>query len=425
MLDMKKLRRDFETVKTQLARRPGRIDGMDRFQALDVKRRELLGRSEQLKNERNTVSQQIAQKKKDGLDASSDIREMREVGEEIKRLDDERRKIEAQLSDWLLTVPNIPHDSVPMGESDEDNVPVRYWGDPEEVDFERKMHWDVATELGILDIERAGKVTGSRFVFYTGAGARLQRALMNFMLDLHIEQHGYTEILPPDIVNQTSMFGSGQFPKFTEDVFKLEGTDYYTIPTAEVPLVNVHRDEILTEEDLPFNYVAYTPCFRSEAGAHGRDTRGLIRLHQFTKVELVKLVKPEDSYDELETLTQQAERVLQLLGLPYRVVNLCTGDLGFSAAKTYDIEVWMAGHGAYREISSCSNCEDFQARRANIRFRRGAKGKPEFVHTLNGSGLAIDRTVAALLEYYQQPDGSVIVPEALRPYMGGRERIMP
>ncbi|MFS8580368.1 MAG: serine--tRNA ligase, partial [Novibacillus thermophilus] len=311
----------------------------------------------------------------------------------------------------------------PVGETEEDNVPVRYWGERAEADFKRKMHWEVAHRLGLIDIERAGKVTGSRFVFYTGTGARLERALVNFMLDLHVEEHGYAEFVPPNMVNRQSMVGTGQLPKFAEDVFRVEGTDYFMIPTAEVPITNYHRDEILEEGDLPKKFTAYTPCFRSEAGAHGRDTRGLIRLHQFNKVELVQLVKPEDSYDVLEKLTHHAERVLQLLGLPYRVVNLCSGDLGFSAAKTYDIEVWMAASGIYREISSCSNFEDFQARRANIRFRRGAKGKPEFVHTLNGSGLAIDRTVAALLEYYQQEDGSVAIPEVLQPYMGGKTHL--
>lgn len=427
MLDMKKLRQDFDAIKQQLARR-GNVYGLDRFSELDVQRRELLQESEQLKSKRNTVSQQIAAKKKAGTDAEEDIRAMRQVGERIKALDERLRELEAQLENLLLTIPNVPHESVPTGESEEDNVAVRYWGTgpdlkPEEAGFERKMHWDVAADLGIVDTERAGKVTGSRFVFYTGAGARLERALMNFMLDLHVEEHGYTEMVPPEMVNRDSMVGTGQLPKFAEDSFRVEGTDYFMIPTSEVPLINFYRDEILHESELPKYLTAYSPCFRSEAGAHGRDTRGLIRLHQFNKVELIKLVKPEHSYDELEELLLQAERVLQLLGLPYRLVNLCTGDLGFSAAKTYDIEVWMAGSGTYREISSCSNVEDFQARRANIRFRRGAKEKPEFVHTLNGSALAIDRTIAALLEYYQQADGTVAIPEALQPYMGGKTRI--
>lgn len=419
MLDMKKLRRDFDAMKQQLIQR-GEVSEIDRFLELDIERRQLLQENEQLKNERNTVSKQIAEKKKNGVDAEADIQAMREVGERIKMLDERLRATEAELEDLLLAIPNIPHESVPVGQTEEDNVPVKYWGDPVKVDFERKMHWDVAADLGMVDIERAGNVTGSRFVFYTGLGARLMRALMNFMLDLHVDQHGYTEMVPPDMVNRNSMTGTGQLPKFAEDAFQVAGTDYFMIPTAEVPITNYHRGEILDEEALPKYFTAYTPCFRSEAGAHGRDTRGLIRLHQFNKVELVKLVKPEDSYDELESLTLQAERVLQLLELPYRVVNLCTGDLGFSAAKTYDIEVWMAASETYREISSCSNFEDFQARRANIRFRRGTKGKPEFIHTLNGSGLAIDRTIAALLEYNQQADGSVVIPEALQPYMGGK-----
>lgn len=422
MLDMKKLRRHFDEVKRQLAKR-GELKEIDKFTELDVQRRELLQQSEQFKRERNAVSQHIAEKKKKGERADADIQAMREVGERIKALDERLRQLEDELENLLLSIPNIPHGSVPVGETEEDNVPVRYWGERAEADFKRKMHWEVAHRLGLIDIERAGKVTGSRFVFYTGTGARLERALVNFMLDLHVEEHGYAEFVPPNMVNRQSMVGTGQLPKFAEDVFRVEGTDYFMIPTAEVPITNYHRDEILEEGDLPKKFTAYTPCFRSEAGAHGRDTRGLIRLHQFNKVELVQLVKPEDSYDVLEKLTHHAERVLQLLGLPYRVVNLCSGDLGFSAAKTYDIEVWMAASGIYREISSCSNFEDFQARRANIRFRRGAKGKPEFVHTLNGSGLAIDRTVAALLEYYQQEDGSVAIPEVLQPYMGGKTHL--
>lgn len=420
MLDMKKLRQHFAAYKERLSRRGEAAEALEQFSSLDVQRRKLLKESEQLKSERNSVSQQIAQKKKAGEDAEADIRAMREVGEQIKRLDEQLREAEAKLQQVLLGIPNVPHDSVPDGESDADNVPVRYVGEPAERSFAPKMHWDIAAELGICDWERAGKVTGSRFVFYTGAGARLERALVNFMLDLHVDAHGYKELVPPYIVNRQSMTGTGQLPKFAEDAFKLEDSNYYLIPTAEVPVTNYYRDDVLAEKDLPSCFTAYSSCFRSEAGAHGRDTRGLIRLHQFHKVELVRFVKPEDSYAELETLVGQAERVLELLGLPYRVVNLCTGDLGFSAAKTYDLEVWMAGSGAYREISSCSNFEDFQARRANIRFRRGPKGKPEFVHTLNGSGLAIDRTIAALLEYYQQGDGSVAIPDVLQPYMGGK-----
>jgi seryl-tRNA synthetase len=323
----------------------------------------------------------------------------------------------------LLAIPNLPHESVPIGNSEQDNVEIRKWGAPPVFSFEPKPHWELAHELGILDFEAAAKVTGSRFVFYKGLGARLERALISFMMDLHSDRHGYEEMMPPYIVNRESLTGTGQLPKFEEDVFQIAGTDYYLIPTAEVPVTNYCRDEILSAGELPKNFVAYSACFRSEAGAAGRDTRGLIRQHQFDKVELVKLVKPEDSYEELEKLTREAEEVLKLLKLPYRTVVLCTGDLGFSAAKTYDLEVWMPSSGTYREISSCSNFEDFQARRANIRFRRSAKDKPEFVHTLNGSGLAVGRTVAAIIENYQQADGSVIIPEVLRPYMNNIEVI--
>lgn len=423
MLDMKRLRQDFATIKTKLEARGGSLSEIDRFAELDVERRQLLQKTEQLKSERNAVSKEIARKKKDGMDVEADIRAMRKVGDDIKMFEERLRQVEAELEKLLLAIPNVPHDSVPAGQSEEDNVPVRFWGEIPNDGVTRYMHWDIAGNLGIVEFERAGKITGSRFVMYTGLGARLERALVNFMLDLHVEEHGYTEVVPPYMVNRNSMTGTGQLPKFAEDVFKVEKTDYFLIPTAEVPVTNMDRDSILEEGDLPRYYTAYSPCFRAEAGAHGRDTRGLIRLHQFHKVELVMIVKPEESYDALERLVTQAERVLQLLGLPYRVVNLCTGDLGFSAAKTYDIEVWMAGSGTYREISSCSNFEDFQARRANIRFRRGKRGKPEFVHTLNGSGLAVDRTIAALLEYYQQEDGTVVIPEVLRPYMGGKERL--
>lgn len=348
---------------------------------------------------------------------------MREVGDQIKELDEELRVIEEELNALLLSIPNLPHETVPIGDTEDDNVEIRKWGELPQFDFEPKPHWDVATELGIIDFERAAKVTGSRFVFYKGLGAKLERALMSFMLDLHTEQHGYTEMLPPYLVNRASLTGTGQLPKFEEDVFLVEKEDYFLIPTAEVPVTNYYRDEILSAKDLPAKFAAYSACFRSEAGSAGRDTRGLIRQHQFNKVELVKFVKPEDSYDELEKLTNDAEKVLQLLGLPYRVVAICTGDLGFTAAKKYDLEVWLPSYNTYREISSCSNFEDFQARRANIRFRREPKGKPEFVHTLNGSGLAIGRTVAAILENYQQKDGRVRIPEALRPYMGGKEYI--
>lgn len=348
---------------------------------------------------------------------------MRQVGDHIKQLDEQIRQLEEELDGLLLSMPNVPHESVPVGQSEEDNVEVRRWGEPRSFPFAPKPHWDIADQLGLLDFERAAKVAGSRFVFYKGLGARLERALINFMLDIHLDEFGYQEVWPPYLVNRASMIGTGQLPKFAEDAFHLDSEDYFLIPTAEVPVTNLHRDEILAADDLPLYYAAYSACFRAEAGSAGRDTRGLIRQHQFNKVELVKFVKPEDSYAELETLTRQAETILQRLGLPYRVVALCTGDLGFSAAKTYDIEVWLPSYGTYREISSCSNFEAFQARRANIRFRREPNAKPEYVHTLNGSGLAIGRTVAAILENYQQEDGSVVIPEALRPYMGNRDVI--
>ncbi|MDT7918813.1 serine--tRNA ligase [Clostridium perfringens] len=423
MLDVKYLRNHFEEVKEKLLKRGEDLTNIDRFEELDKKRRELIAKAEELKNKRNEVSQQIAVLKREKKDADHLIAEMRDVGDRIKAMDDEIRQVEEELNALLLSIPNIPHESVPVGKSEEDNVEVRKWGEPRSFSFEPKPHWDIAEKLGILDFERAAKVTGSRFVFYKGLGARLERALINFMLDVHIEEFGYQEILPPYLVNRASMTGTGQLPKFEEDAFRIETDDYFLIPTAEVPVTNLHRDEILTAEDLPIYYVAYSACFRAEAGSAGRDTRGLIRQHQFNKVELVKFVKPEDSYDELEKLTNQAERILQLLGLPYRVVCLCTGDLGFSSVKTYDIEVWLPSYGTYREISSCSNFEAFQARRANIRFRREPKAKPEYVHTLNGSGLAIGRTVAAILENYQQEDGTVVIPEVLRPYMGNLEVI--
>ena len=423
MLDMRRLRSDLDGVKKALQNRGGQFSELDQFSQLDEKRRSILVESEALKNKRNTVSEEIARKKRQKEEADDLIAEMKLVGDQIKEYDEELRKIELELEQILFGVPNVPHESVPVGQSEEDNVPIRNWGEPNSFSFEAKAHWEIAADLGILDFEAAAKVTGSRFVFYKGLGARLERALIQFMLDLHVDQHGYEEIMPPYIVNRASMTGTGQLPKFEEDAFKLEGTDYFLIPTAEVPVTNYHRDEILSADQLPINYTAYSACFRSEAGSAGRDTRGLIRQHQFNKVELVKFVKPEESYEELERLTANAEKVLQLLRLPYRVLSLCTGDIGFSSAKTYDLEVWLPSYHTYREISSCSNFEDFQARRANIRFRREAKGRPEFVHTLNGSGLAVGRTVAAILENYQLEDGSVIIPEALRPYMGGRERI--
>lgn len=423
MLDIKRLRTDLDKVKQALVHRGAPLSDLDGFVELDRLRRERLQESESLKNRRNVVSQEVARKKKAGEAADDLIAEMREVGDRIKQLDDEIRDLEQRLEEMLTSIPNVPHESVPVGASEEDNVEVRRWGDIPEFSFEPAAHWDIAANLDILDFERAAKVAGSRFVFFKGAGARLERALIQWMLDVHADRHGYVEIQPPYIVNADSLFGTGQLPKFEEDVFRLADSDYYLIPTAEVPVTNFHRNEILPVEQLPIRYVAYSGCFRSEAGAAGRDTRGLIRLHQFDKVELVKFVAPEHSYEELESLTRDAERILQELKLPYRVVSLCTGDLGFASAKTYDLEVWLPHSGVYREISSCSNFEDFQARRANIRFRRGPKAKPEFVHTLNGSGLAIGRTVAAILENYQQEDGSVIIPEVLRPYMGGMERI--
>ncbi|PTX53079.1 seryl-tRNA synthetase [Melghirimyces profundicolus] len=423
MLDLKKLRKELDSVRERLKHRGEDISGLNEIPRLDVRRRKFLKETEQLKSRRNTVSKEIAEKKKAGEDASEAIAEMRRVGDRIKELDEELRKVEAELEQVLLTLPNIPHESVPIGKSEEDNQPVRHWGEVPRFGFDPLPHWELAKQLDLLDFDRAGKVTGSRFVFYKGAGARLERALMNFMLDLQTEEHGYTEMIPPYMVNRDSMTGTGQLPKFSEDSFAVAGTDYYLIPTAEVPVTNYHRDEILSADELPVKYAGFSANFRSEAGSAGRDTRGLIRNHQFNKVELVKLVKPEDSYDELESLVGDAEAVLRKLGLPYRVMLMCTADLGFTAAKKYDLEVWMPSSGTYREISSCSNFEDFQARRANIRFRRDDKAKPEFVHTLNGSGLAVGRTVAALLENNQEEDGSVRIPEVLRPYMGGMEKI--
>ncbi len=419
MLDVKILRANFDEVKLKLENRGEKIADLDLFGELDQKRRELIVEGEQLKSRRNSVSQEVAKLKREKQDADHLIKEMKEVSDQIKHLDEQLREVEGQLEDILLTIPNIPHDSVPVGLTEDDNVEVRTWGNVPNFSFEAKPHWDIATNLNILDFERASKVTGSRFVFYKGKGARLERALINFMMDLHQDEHGYEEVLPPYLVNRTSMTGTGQLPKFEEDAFKIREEDYFLVPTAEVPVTNMHRDEIIDGDELPITYTAYSSCFRSEAGSAGRDTRGLIRQHQFNKVELVRFVKPEDSYEQLELLTSHAEKVLQLLELPYRVMSMCTGDLGFTAAKKYDIEVWIPNSKTFREISSCSNFEDFQARRANIRFRRESKGKTEFVHTLNGSGLAIGRTVAAILENYQQEDGSVIVPEVLIPYMGG------
>ncbi len=417
MLDIRFVRDNPGKVQQALENRGAALN-LDGFLALEKERRELLSETESLKNKRNTVSQQISLMKKNKENADDLVVEMRAVGEQISQFDARVKEVETALNEIILGIPNIPHESVPLGRDENDNLEVRRWGEPRAFAQEPLAHWEIGEKLGILDFERGGKVTGTRFTFYRGLGARLERALINFMLDLHTGEHGYTEFFPPFIANKDSMTGTGQLPKFAEDMFKLEGLDYYLIPTAEVPITNLHRGEILDGKDLPYYYTAYSACFRAEAGAAGRDTRGLIRQHQFNKVEMVKFTKPEESYDELEKLTHNAERVLQLLGLPYRVVLLCSGDMGFASAKTYDIEVWLPSFNKYREISSCSNFEDFQARRADIKFRREPKAKPEFVHTLNGSGLAIGRTVSAILENYQQPDGSVLVPEALRRYMG-------
>lgn len=425
MLDIKRVRDNFEEVKKILLTRNEDLGNLDEFEELDAKRRELIAKTEVLKAERNKVSEQISIMKRNKENVDEVIARMRQVGDEIKELDTQLREVEEKFEYMMMRLPNIPHESVPVGTTEDDNVEVMKWGELPNFNFEAKPHWDLATDLQIVDFERAAKVTGSRFIFYRGLGARLERALMSFMMDLHAEEHGYEEMLPPVIVNRDSLTGTGQLPKFEEDVFKLADTDYFMIPTAEVPVTNFFRDEIIDGDMLPKGFAAYSACFRSEAGSAGRDTRGLIRQHQFNKVELVRFVKPEDSYDELEKLTGHAEKVLQLLGLPYRKLLMCTADLGFTAAKKYDLEVWMPTQNMYREISSCSNFEDFQARRANIRFRREQGAKPEYVHTLNGSGLAIGRTVAAILENFQQEDGSVIIPEVLRPYMGGKEVIAP
>ena len=419
MLDLKFVRANPDIVIEALAKRGGKIS-LDSFLSLEEERRSILAEVEEKKARRNTVSKEIGKMKQAGQDASSIMAEMRQLGDEISAMDNRLKEVEASLIDTLMAIPKIPHPSVPVGKDDNDNQELRKWSEPTKFDFEPLNHWDIGVNLDILDFERAAKISGARFTVYKGLGARLERAVINFFLDLHTSEHGYKEIFPPYMVNSNSMRGTGQLPKFAEDMFHITGTDYYLIPTAEVPVTNLHSGEILEEKDLPIKYTAYTACFRAEAGAAGRDTRGLIRQHQFNKVELVKFADPNNSYEELEKLTHDAEDVLQRLGLPYRVVCLSTGDLGFSSAKTYDLEVWLPGFGGYREISSCSNFEDFQARRANIRCEGG---KPEFVHTLNGSGVAVGRTVAAILENYQQADGSVKVPEVLIPYMGGVEVI--
>ncbi|GAB6692043.1 serine--tRNA ligase [Streptococcus uberis] len=424
MLDLKRIRTNFETVAQKLATRGVSEDSLNHLKELDEKRRQLLVSSEELKAERNLSSAAIAQAKRNKEDASQQIAEMQKMSADIKAIDAELAEIDEKVTEIITVLPNTPHDSVPVGADEDDNVEIRRWGTPREFDFEIKAHWDLGEDLDILDWERGAKVTGARFLFYKNLGARLERALYNFMLDEHAKE-GYQEIITPYMVNHDSMFGTGQYPKFKEDTFELKDSNFVLIPTAEVPLTNYYRGEILDGKDLPINFTAMSPSFRSEAGSAGRDTRGLIRLHQFHKVEMVKFAKPEESYEELEKMTANAENILQKLNLPYRVLALCTGDMGFSAAKTYDLEVWIPAQNTYREISSCSNTEDFQARRAQIRYRDEADGKVKLLHTLNGSGLAVGRTVAAILENYQNEDGSVTIPEVLRPYMGGAEMISP
>jgi seryl-tRNA synthetase len=418
MLDLKYTRDHLEEVKERIGRRGEAID-WERFSQLDFQRREILQESESLRGQRNLASDVIADKKKKKLEAKEEIARMKDVSSRIKELEAGLAEKEEGLQGLLMTIPNIPHESVVIGHGDQDNLEIRKWGKLPEFSFAPQPHWDIGEALDILDFDRGAKITGARFTLYKGFGARLERALLNFMLDLHTTEHGYLEVLPPFLVNRKTMTGTGQLPKFEADLFKLSDPDYFLIPTAEVPVTNIHQDEILAEEDLPIYYTAYTPCFRKEAGSYGKDTRGLIRQHQFNKVELVKFSTPETSYDELEKLTRNAEEILRRLNIPYRVVMLCTGDLGFSASKTYDLEAWLPGQGVYREISSCSNFEDFQARRASIRYRPKGKKGTEFVHTLNGSGLAIGRTLVAVLENFQREDGTVVVPEVLRPYMGG------
>lgn len=425
MLDIRFVRENLDLIEKMLSQRQIAFD-LSYFKALDEKRRALIKKTEDLRAERNNLSQTIGKKKKEGCDDAeidSIKQKVNTISEEIKTLEQQLNDIENEHHQLILSIPNIPHSSVPVGKSSEDNVVVRTYGEPRKFDFEPRPHWELGENLDIIDFQRAGKLTGARFSILKKYGAKLERAIINFMLDLHTTKHGYIEMLPPFIVNKESMTGTGQLPKFAEDLFKLENWDYYLIPTAEVPVTNYYRDEIIPEEKLPIYFTAYTPCFRAEAGSYGKDTKGLIRQHQFDKVELVKFVHPEKSYEELEKLTKDAEKVLQELELPYRVVVLCTGDLGFSSAKTYDIEVYLPSYNGYKEISSCSNFEDFQARRMNIKYRRKGSNKTEYVHTLNGSGLAVGRTLAAILENYQNEDGSVTVPEALKKYMGGIEVI--
>ena len=417
MLDMKFVRDNLDVVRAMLKNRNNSLN-LDGFAELEKKRRDILNEADSLKSQKNSTSKKIGELRKAGEDTEKISAEVRELGKKISALDNELREVEESLREILLSIPNMPADDVPIGVDDTQNPEIRRWGTPRNFDFEPKAHWDIGDALKILDFDRASKVTGARFTFYRGLGARLERACINFMMDLHSNKHGYIEMLAPYIVNKNSMIGTGQLPKFAEDMFKLEGMDYYLVPTAEVPTTNYHRDEILSADILPEYFSCYTACFRAEAGAAGRDTRGLIRQHQFNKVELIKFTKPEESWAELESMVAAAEDVLKILEIPYRVVLLCTGDMSFTSAKTYDIEVWMPAQNKYREISSCSNCTDYQARRANIKFKRDNKSKPEFVHTLNGSGIAVGRTVAAILENYQQADGTVTIPKALIPYMG-------
>jgi seryl-tRNA synthetase len=422
MLDIKLLRDHLDEVKARMSTRGIPVD-WDQFVSLDRERRDAVANTERLKEKKNRLSGEIGKLKKSGTDASALMREVEELSEAIRSSEGPLADTEARFEQLMLTLPNLPHASVKVGKDERDNREVRRWGEPPKFGFAPKNHWDIGEELGILDFARAAKIAGARFAVYRDAGAKLERALINFMLDLHTGENGYKEMLPPALVNRAALVGTGQLPKFEDDLFHVAPGDYFLIPTAEVPLTNLHRDEMLERDELPIKYVAYTPCFRSEAGSYGKDVRGLIRQHQFNKVEMVKLTEPEDSYNELETMVRNAEDVLKRLELPYRVVELCTGDMGFGAAKTYDLEVWLPGQNTYREISSCSNCEEFQARRANIRYRKEKKGRPLFVHTLNGSGLAVGRTLVAVLENYQQEDGSVIIPNALRDYMGGLDRI--
>jgi seryl-tRNA synthetase len=422
MLDAKYIREHIDEVRERLNRR-GQNLSLDQFIVFDSERRKAIQEWERLRALQKKVSDEVSKRKREGTDASELISEMKKVSQEVKDLDRIVEEKEKALQEFLLVIPNLPHPSVPKGTDSSENEEVRRWGEIPKFDFEPKAHWDIGEELGILDFKNGAKIAGARFTLYWDLGAKLERALINFMLDLHTREHGYREVLPPFMVNRTTMTGTGQLPKFEEELFKIEGLEYFLIPTAEVPVTNIHQDEVLEENVLPLYYTAYTPCFRKEAGSYGKDTRGLIRQHQFNKVELVKFSKPESSYEELEKLLSNAEEVLKRLNLPYRVVTLCTGDLGFSAAKTYDIEVWLPGQNTFKEISSCSNFEDFQARRAKIRYRVSGKSKTEYVHTLNGSGLAVGRTLVAILENYQQADGSVIIPEVLRSYLYGVERI--